>query len=400
MNAPAASAGPARRVVIVGGGIAGITAAESLRAAGFDGPVTLIGDEPHLPYRRTALSKDLLAADLSPEKVTLRKPEFWAERDIEIVTGTEVAEIDAADRGVVCADGRRFAYDALVLATGGRPRRVDAIEPAVPALRNHDDALALRESLADGPAVIVGGGLIGLEIAASAASAGHPVTVLESAPAVLTRVLPREVAVALAELHRGNGVDIHTGVEITSATPASVVTADGTAHGGTVVAAIGMVPETGLARSAGATTSPAGVVVDEDLRTDVANIYAAGDVAARPHPLTGEPSRAEQWMTATEHGKVVAATILADLGLEAPDTSTISRIPLAWTVHYGTNMQLVGWPGAADRIDVDGDIDSFDATVRCYRGDDLIGAVCLGRPAAGRAMRTEIGEALTERVGV
>ena len=163
------------RVVIVGSGIAGITAAESLRAAGFTGPVTVIGEEPALPYRRTALSKDLLAADLSDDKIRLRKPEFWAERDIEIITDCVIAQIDADAREAVAGDGRRFAYDALVLATGGRPRSVDAVDPAVPTLRHHADALTLQERLAGQPVVVIGGGLIGLEIAASAAAAPSPV---------------------------------------------------------------------------------------------------------------------------------------------------------------------------------------------------------------------------------
>ncbi len=385
------------RVVIVGSGIAGITAAESLRAAGFTGAVTVIGEEPALPYRRTALSKDLLAADLSDDKIRLRKPEFWAERDIEIVTDCAIAEIDADAREAVAGDGRRFAYDALVLATGGRPRAVDAVDPAVPTLRHHADALTLQERLAGQPVVVIGGGLIGLEIAASAAAAGSPVTVLEAAPSVLTRVMPDEVAAALIDLHSQHGVQIHTGVEIAQATPDTVTTTDGAGFAGVVISAIGMVPSTALAEGAGVTVGPAGVTVDEDLRTDVSGVYAAGDVAARPHPRTGEPTRAEQWMTATEHGKLVATTIAADLGLDA-ERADVPRVPLAWTVHYGRNVQLVGWPGAADRIEVDGDIADFDATVRCYDGDDLVGAVCLGRPAAGRALRTEIEQTLAAGV--
>ncbi|MFT3900649.1 MAG: FAD-dependent oxidoreductase [Gordonia sp. (in: high G+C Gram-positive bacteria)] len=385
-------------VVIVGSGIAGITAAETLRSLGYTGPVTVIGDEPHLPYRRTALSKDLCGADLSHDKIRLRKPEFWDERDIAIVTGTTVEHIDADGRGVVCADGRRFDYDALVLATGGRPRSVAAVDAAVPTLRRHDEAVELQRALDGKPVVIVGGGLIGLEIAASAAATAESVTVLEAAPAVLTRVLPDDVATAIADLHRANGVDIVTGVDVASATPDTVTTADGV-HTGTVIAAIGMTPDTGLAESVGAAVGPAGIVVDDELRTDVAGVYAAGDVAARPHPITGEPSRAEQWMTATEHGKLVATTIAADLGLDTSAAAPVPRIPLAWTIQHGKNIQLVGWPGSADRTEVDGDIDAFDATVRCFQGDTLIGAVCLGRAAAGRALRTEIDEAIGSKVG-
>ncbi len=386
-------------VVIIGTGVAGITAAETLRALGHTGPVTVIGDEEHLPYRRTALSKDLLGADLSQEKIRLRKPEFWTQRTIEIVTGATVDAIDADAHEVVVADGTRYPYDAVVIATGGRPRGVDTISAEVPTLRRHEDAVSLQARLDTEPVVIVGGGLIGLEIASSAAAAGAPVTVLEAAPSVLSRVMPDEVAGALIDLHSSHGVQIITGVTIAEATASSVTTTESTRYPGVVISAIGMVPASGLAQAAGATVGPAGIYVDEQLRTDVPGVYAAGDVAARPHPLTGEPARAEQWMTATDHGKLVAATIAEDLGLEAEPGAPVSRIPLAWTIHYGKNVQLAGWPGSADRIEVDGVIADFDATVRCFRDDRLIGAVCLGRPAAGRALRSEIESALSDRVG-
>ena len=139
---------------------------------------------------------------------------------------------------------------------------------------------------------------------------------LEAAPSVLTRVMPDE-GTALIDLHSQHGVQINTSVEIAQATPDTVTTTDGAGFAGVVISAIGMVPSTALAEGAGATVGPAGVTVDEDLRTDVSGVYAAGDVAARPHPRTGEPTRAEQWMTATEHGKLVATTIAADLGLDA-----------------------------------------------------------------------------------
>lgn len=385
-------------VVIVGTGIAGITAAETLRSAGYPGPVTVLGDEPHLPYRRTALSKDLLNADLRHDKIRLRKPEFWSERDISIRTGTRVVAVDTGTREIICGDGESIAYDALVLATGGRPRTVDAIAAEVPNLRQHDDAVALQRALACQPVVIIGGGLIGLEIAASAAASASSVTVLESAPTLLTRVLPAGVAAPLLDLHRANGVQIRTGVDIVAATPETVTTADGSSFGGTVVSAIGMVPNTALAQAVGAEVGPVGIVVDTELRTTVPHVYAVGDVAARPHPLTGAPARAEQWMTATDHGKLVAATVLADSGFDAPEAPPISRVPLAWTIHYSRNMQLAGWPGLADRVAIDGSVDDFDATVRCYEGNVLLGGVTLGRPAAGRAMRTEIEQGLQTRV--
>jgi len=193
-------------------------------------------------------------------------------------------------------------------------------------------------------------------------------------------------------------VAIHTGVDIAAATPTTVTTTDGTRYEGTVLSAIGMVPDTALARSAGAEVGPAGILVDRDLRSSVPGVYAAGDAAATPHPLTGEPARAEQWMTATDHGKLVAATILADFGADEAPAPAVSPIPLAWTIHYSRNMQLAGWPGMADRVVAEGDVAGFDAEIRCYLGEDLVGGVALGRPVAGRAMRTQIEDALTAPV--
>lgn len=278
---------PGSSVVIVGTGVAGITAAETLRANGFDGSITVFGEEPHLPYRRTALSKGILDGDLSDAKITLRPPGYWDERGIRIVPSVRV-----------------------------------------------------------------------------------------------------------------------TGARITAADAGAVTLSDGTRVTGTVIGAIGMQPDTALADAAGLRVSPAGIVVDEALRTSAPGIYAAGDVAARPHPLTGEPMRAEQWLTATEHGKLVAMTIAADLGLATGPSTPIPRVPLAWSMQYSSNIQMVGWPAMANRFDMDVDAstgsgtcaDGFAATVRCFDDDRLVGAVCMGRGGAGRALRTEIEDTL-EPVG-
>ncbi|KJR08319.1 FAD-dependent oxidoreductase, partial [Gordonia sihwensis] len=168
-------------VVVVGAGTAGVTAAATLRAEGYDGPVTLIGAEPGTPYRRTALSKDLLGADLSESRIALQKPDFWASRGIDIRTRVSVTAIDTAARTVALDDGTRLDYRALVLATGGRPIRPSWLAADVPALRTRDDAIAIRDGLNDSQRlVVIGGGLIGLELAASAAAHGMSATVVEA----------------------------------------------------------------------------------------------------------------------------------------------------------------------------------------------------------------------------
>jgi len=394
--------GTGHSVVIVGTGVAGTTAAETLRANGFGGTITMFGAEPHLPYRRTALSKGIVSGDLSDAKITLRPRGYWAEREIEIVPSTRVVGVDSAARRVHLADGSAVGYDALVLATGGTARQLPGTSGLL-TLRNRDDVERIRRD-ATGPVVIVGGGLIGLEIAASIASAGSAeVTVLEAAPSILSRVVPETVAEAVAALHCERGVRILTDASITSAGADGVDLADGTRLSGTVISAIGMDPDVEVAVAAGISVSSAGIVVDDDLRTSASGVYAAGDVAARPHPLTGAPMRAEQWLTATEHGRLVAMTIATDLGLDPGAATPIPRVPLAWTMQYTSNIQMVGWPTAGDRLEVDlssqTDTDGLATTVRCFDGDRLVGAVCTGRGGAARQIRSEIESAL-EPAGV
>ncbi|GAB16765.1 rubredoxin reductase [Gordonia effusa NBRC 100432] len=387
------SAQDTAHVVIVGTGIAGITAAEALRANGFNGPISVIGDEPELPYRRTALSKDIVGADLSTAKITLRKPEFWTDRKIEIHTDSTVSSVDTSRRTVRLADGSEIAYTALVLATGAVTRRFDWLAPDVAVLRTRADALAVKAQLSQSkPLVVIGGGLIGLELAASAA-AGTPVTVLEATDRPMARVLPPEISDLISVQHRAHGVDIHTNAVVTAATTDQVEGRGFNSPGGAfVVAALGSTPNIHLAGSAGIPLGTSGIQVDAHLRTNTPGVYAAGDVAEYPHPLTGLHHRSEHWLTAGDQGKVVAATILADLGADVEFTTT--PVPLAWTVQYGINIQIAGWPGAGDRITVEGSLADLDATVRVFDGEQVIGAVSIGRPAQGRKTREEIAACL------
>lgn len=385
-------------VVIVGAGTAGVTAAATLRAEGYDGPVTLIGAEPGLPYRRTALSKDLLAADLSAGRISLQKPDFWEAEQIDVRGGVRVTGIDTAGRTVTLDDGSSTTYRALILATGGRPIRPGWLDPSVPTLRTREDALAIRDDLARSQRlVVIGGGLIGLELAASAVAHGMTATVVEASDRVVSRVVPRVVSDFLAQLHLDNGVWLRTASAADSATAGRVQLADGTQLVGTVVAAIGARPDDTLARLAGAEVGEHGVVVNAALATGVPGVYAAGDVAALPDLRTGRPCRGEHWFGATDQGRAVAKSVLADLaGTPAP---SFAEVPRAWTVQYGVNVQMVGWPTASDDVRVDGSLADGDALVTTY-GDDgaLIGAVAVGRAAAARDCRSQIAAALGSRV--
>ncbi|ALG86285.1 NAD(P)/FAD-dependent oxidoreductase [Gordonia phthalatica] len=385
-------------VVIVGAGTAGVTAAATLRAEGYDGPVTLIGAEPGLPYRRTALSKDLLAADLTEGRISLQKPDFWETKQIDVRGGVRVADIDADAQTVTLDDGSTITYRALILATGGQPIRPGWLDPSVPTLRTREDAFAIRDDLNQSQRlVVIGGGLIGLELAASAAAHGMNATVVEASDRVVGRVVPQAVSDYLAQLHLDNGVWLRTSSAADSANARRVQLADGAQLVGTVVAAIGARPDTALAEAAGAEVCAHGVVVNASLATGVPGVYAAGDVAALPDLRTGEPCRGEHWFGATDQGKAVAKSVLADFaGTPAP---SFTEVPRAWTIQYGVNVQMVGWPTASDDVRVEGSLADGDALVTTH-GDDgsVIGAVAVGRAAAARECRSQIATALGSRV--
>lgn len=374
-------------VLIVGSGVAGATAALTLRAEGYTGPVTVIGAESGLPYRRTALSKDLLGADLSAERIRLQKPGVWAARDIDVVGGVAAVDVDPVARTLTLNDGRRLPYRALILATGGRPLRPDWLDEEVPSLRTLADAERIRATIREhGGVVVIGGGLIGLELAASVAAAGLSAVVLEAGDRVLGRVVPAEVSDAVAAVHRDRGVRVHCGARVVSADPSGAVLADGTRVAGAVVAALGMVPNIGPARSAGAAVQRRGIVVDECLRTTVDGIYAAGDVA------TGGAADGEHWFGAQDQGAAVARSVLADFaGESAP---VYAQVPRAWTTQYDLTLQMVGAPTADGEVSIDGDLAAGSATVTVTGPAGLLGAVTVGRAAAARELRARLAAGL------
>ncbi|WP_307190345.1 FAD-dependent oxidoreductase [Gordonia desulfuricans] len=262
-------------------------------------------------------------------------------------------------------------------------------------MRTRVDAERIRAQIGDRGALrVIGAGLIGLELAASAAAAGYPVDVHERAGWVMERVVPEPVSEFLAEMHTRHGVRLHGG-----GAPGGIgaaATAPAVTPAPALVEALGIRPDVRAAETAGITVTAAGIVVDDRLRAGIdgrcaAGVYAAGDVAAPPHPLTGEPSRADHWMAATEQGKTAALSAIADLdGLPAP---AYTGVPLAFTVQYGISVQIAGWPGGSGpdrRIEVDGDLHARDATVRVFTGSTLVGGVTVGRPREGRAVQQEI----------
>ncbi|GGE02759.1 ferredoxin reductase [Aureimonas endophytica] len=328
-----------RGMVIVGAGECGVRAAFALREAGYEGPVHLVGDEPHLPYERPPLSK---ASDDGPSLKVIRDEQAFRDHAIRHMRGQAVARIDRDAREVEFADGTRLGYDALLLATGARARRLPMAAglSRVHTLRSYDDALAMGARLRPGGHVtVVGGGFIGLEFAALARGRGVAVTLLEAAPRLLMRAVPAEVAEAVQALHEANGVDLRLGAAISGMTEDAdavhIGFADGTSFSAdAVLVGIGAEPATELASAAGLVVEN-GIRVDRHLRTSDPSIFAAGDCCSFPLGQDGTHVRLESWRNAQEQGELAAKNMLGH-GVEH------SAVPWFWSDQYDHTLQIAG----------------------------------------------------------
>ncbi len=333
--------------IIIGAGQAGAWAAVSMRRAGFAGPILVIGEEPWRPYERPPLSKAMLTAESEPAVAYFHDSAKYDEQRIEFMLATPVLFLDAASRRVELGDGRTLTFDRLLLATGGRARRlgVPGGERAL-VLRTLDHARTLRARLANARRVVcIGAGVIGLEIASSARARGAAVTVLEAAPRPMGRSVSAEGARFVAELHAEAGVDLRCGVvvEAIEGTPGGerVLCRDGAAfEADLIIAGIGMERHLALAEQAGLAIE-GGVVVDEKGETSAAGIYAAGDIAAFPHPLFGRVLL-ESWRHAMNHGIAVGRAM-------AGESVAYDDVPWFWTDQHGVNLQVAGLPARAVR---------------------------------------------------
>ncbi len=327
--------------VIVGAGECGARAAFALRERGFDGAITLIGSETHLPYERPPLSKEALVAGAGPKLVA--QAERYVEAGIDLLLGRTVSEIDRAARHVVLGDGTVVAYDRLLIATGARPRALPGTNYGgrIATLRSHDDTARIRAHLVEGSHVaILGGGFIGLELAASARKLGASVTLVEGLPRVLTRGVPPEIAEIVANRHMAEGVEILCGAKVTGIEdlPGEVRIAleDGrVVSASLLVVGIGAVPNTELAEAAGLAVDN-GIAVDGHLRTSDADIFAAGDCTSWPLPLYGDRRiRLESWRNAQEQGQLAAANMLGGEDVH-------SAVPWFWSDQYDMTLQIAG----------------------------------------------------------
>lgn len=340
------------RIVIVGASLAGLRAAETLRMAGFGGAVTVIGDEPHLPYDRPPLSKRVLSGEWDADRAVLRKPDDMGSLDVAWRTGVAATGLDLDDRTVQLADGSREAFDGLVVATGSSVRRLPGQDDHSSAhvLRTLDDSLALREQVAGGDkrVVVIGAGFIGLEVAATVRDLGNEVLVLEGAPAPLMRGLGAEMGTAAAACHTDHGVEIRCGVAVAGFEPDAVLLGDGTRESAdVVVVGIGVTPSTGWLDGSGLTIGD-GVICGADLNAGHPGVFVAGDVVNWHNPLFDESMRVEHWTNAAEQGALAARNLLATAS--GDPTEEYAAVPFFWSEQYDRRIQFLGRPTADDAV--------------------------------------------------
>ena len=345
---------------IVGGGLAGAKAAEALRDKDFDGHIVLFAAEEHLPYERPPLSKEYLAGKKALGDFTVAPSTWYRDHHIELQLGTEVSAIDPGTHTVALPDGSTVRYDKLLLATGSQPRR-----PPIPGadadgvyyLRTVDDADALNSALGQASSLaVIGGGWIGLEVAAGARERGINVTIVEMAELPLLATLGREVGEVFAALHRQHGVDLRLGATVREITTAGgnatgLMLGDGsTVEADTVLVAVGAAANVALAQQAGLALGDGGVLVDSSLCTSDPDIFAVGDIAAADHPLFGMRIRTEHWANALKQPAVAAAGMLGRPG-------EYTELPYFFTDQYDLGMEYTGHAPHYERVVFRGDVD-------------------------------------------
>ena len=382
------------RVVVVGGGLSAGTFVTELREGGHNGPITLFAQEPRPPYERPPLSKGLLLGDAKEDDVFVQAASWYDDHDVDLRTGSAVTALDLATREVAAADGT-VGYDQLLLATGARPRRLAmADDSGVPVayLRTLEDSRRIKEAFAPGRRIgIIGGGWIGLEVAAAARNADAEVTVLEVQEQPLIGVLGPDVAAIFASLHREHGVDLRTRAELRAIArdgdQARLELADGDpVTCDLLVVGVGVEPVTDLAAAAGLTVDN-GIRTDARLRTSDPHVLAAGDVANADHPVLGRPLRVEHWDTAIQHGKVAARNVLGE-------EVAHDALPYFFTDQYDLGMEYVGSPGPAgfDRVVLRGDTEGRVFTAWWLRGDQVVAGMHVNDWDAIEDVRRVVGQ--------
>ena len=379
--------------VIVGAGIAGNAAAETLRKQGFEGKVHLVGAEPHRPYDRPPLSKEFLSGSKEQDKLFFKPEDFYAEHSIQLHLGTEATALDPTSKTLTLADGASLRFDKLLLATGSRVRTLpipgSELE-GIHYLRTIDDSQAIAQSMNSASrVVIVGAGFIGSEVAAVCKTAGLEVTVLEIQPQPMAHILGEEMGAIYANLHTSRGIDLRLQEGISgirgSSRAEQVITDQGNAIDcDFVVIGVGIAPDTTLAKSAGLEVDR-GILVDEHCQTSHPDIYAAGDVANWFHPGLGHRLRVEHWDNALNQGAAAAKSML---GAPEPYSPTL----YFWSDQYDLNIQYLGHATEWDEIAIRGNPGEEKFTAFYLKDGSVHGALVVNNFRDIRPTRTLIGQ--------
>ncbi len=380
-----------RAIVIVGGGAAGNAAAEMLRREQFDGTITLLSADDSLPCDRPNLSKNYLAGSAPEDWIALRSAEFYRNQRIDLKLNARAVAIDTAKRQVQLEDGSRHAWDALLLATGAEPVRLDvpgAERPHVHVLHTWADSRALIATATKAKkAVVIGASFIGLEVASSLRARGIDVQVIGRETVLMERVLGVEVGAFLRQLHEAHGVRFHLGATVAAIGEHAVTLANGDVlEADLVVVGIGVRPALALAEQAGLAIDR-GVSVDRYLATSAAGIYAAGDIARWPDRLSGEAIRVEHWVVAERQGQVAARNML---GRREP----FEMVPFFWTEQYDFGLAYVGHAERFDRVDIDGSLSARDCKLSYSRGGKTQAVAVVHRDREGLRCEVEFERAL------
>ena len=367
-------------VVIIGAGHAAGQAAASLRQAKYAGDITIVGDEAHIPYQRPPLSKAYLKGDQSADKVYLRAESFYADRDIAMKLSTRATAIDTTAKTVALSSDETLHYDHLLISTGSRPRKlsIDGSDlPGIHYLRTMDDVDGLRDGMqADANLVIVGGGYIGLEVAAVGRELGLNVHVLEMEERILQRVTTPEMSAYYHQLHEGRGVNIHTNTAVTGfagdGKVQEVLCGDKRFPADIVIVGIGIIPNTELAEAAGIVCNN-GIVVDDHCCTSDPNVYAAGDCTNHPNPLLDRRLRLESVPNAMDQARVSTANMLGD-------DKTYAAIPWFWSDQYELKLQMVGFSADGDAQVLRGDMASNQFAIFYLKDGKVVAADAVNSP--------------------